>query len=302
MKLNYRNEKTARFIASQYNKPLDKPDWYIVNQADDDSGADIYIYDYVGWPFNDARDFVMMVSKMEKIKSIRINSPGGDVFDANAIFNAILNHPSRPETIVESLAASAASYLLVAGSKKKAYKNAMIMIHEPMTGIWGNQYDFGEVVDVLHQISENMVEMYADHTNIGKRDLKAMMKAETWINAKKAKELGFIDEIITAGSGVKAAFDLSVFSNIPDDLKADTPKPKLTEREIEKILRDGGVSNKRAKAILAGCKDVGGTEPEGTECESNQAEEESESLSQWDADMVAQLTQNIKLLKEYNHA
>ena len=261
MKLNYRNERNAKFIAAQYHKPLDKPDWYNIANTGDDA-VDVLVYDYIGWPYNDAREFVAALSAITaKDVKIRINSPGGDVWDANAIFNAIRSHPSKPITIIESLAASAASYIAVAGHKKQAYKNAMIMIHEPMTGMWGNQFELREIADILQQISENMVDMYADNTSIGKREIKDMLKAETWMKAKIAKEKGFVDSIIESGSGAKAAFDLSVFNNIPEELQGDAPKPKLTEREIEKILRDGGVSNKRAKAILAGCKDVSGEEP-----------------------------------------
>lgn len=299
MKLNYRNERTAKFIAAQYNKPLDKPDWYVVNEAKDPSeGVEIFIYDFVGWPFNDARDFVMMLNRTDKIKSIRINSPGGDVWDANAIYNAIKDHPSKPETIIESLAASAASYIALAGHRKKAYKNAMIMIHEPMTGMWGNQYEFSEVAAVLKQISDNMIDTYADNTNVGKRDLKDMLRAETHMNVKKAKELGFIDEVIEAGSGVKANFDLPIFANLPDEFKPEKKEPTI--RDIEKLLRDGGVSNAKAKAILAGCKDIGGITDE--EQETEDPKPKQEDTNQWDAAIVSQLTQNINFLKEYNHA
>ena len=141
MKLSYRNEKNARFISDLYGKPLDKPDWYkIENVADDE--AEILIYDFVGWPFNDAEGFVRAIDGISSQKlTIRINSPGGDVFDAHAIFNAIKAHKAQTITRVESLAASAASYILVAGKERQAYKNAMVMIHEPMTGFWGNQYE-----------------------------------------------------------------------------------------------------------------------------------------------------------------
>lgn len=250
--LKYRNERNAKFISAIYNKPLDKPDWYKIENISEDE-ADVLLYDYIGWPFNEASEFVRMMAGLKQSKiTIRINSPGGDVFDANAIYNAIKDHPSKPITRIESLAASAASYIAMAGSKKQAYKNAMMMIHEPMTGMWGNQYELRETADILQQISEQMIDMYADNTNVGKRELKDMLKAETWMTAKVMKEKGFIDAIIEAGKGTKAAFDLSIFNNLPNEYKGEKQEP--TEREIEKALRDVGVPQNRAKAILAGCK------------------------------------------------
>lgn len=299
MKLSYRNEKNAKFISSYYGKPLDKPDWYIVNTASEDE-ADILIYDFIGWPFNEARDFIAILSGMKQSKiTIRINSPGGDVFDANAIHNAIKDHPSKPVTRIESLAASAASYIAVAGFKKQAYKNAMVMIHEPMTCMFGNQYELRETADVLEQISGAMIDMYADNTNIGKREIKELLKAETWLTAKTAKDKGFVDEIVDAGKGAKANFDLSIFANLPTELKAelkpeDKPEPDI--RSIEKLLREvGGLSKNKAKALLARGWHTEATDD--NDPETKKPESHSEEI-RWDAGTMARLTKNIELLSK----
>ena len=286
MKLSYRNERTAKFIASYYSKPLDKPDWYSINAVSDDE-AEILLYDYIGWPYNEAGDFVRALSELRQSKVvIRINSPGGDVFDAHAIHNAIKAHPSKPTTRIESLAASAASYISIAGSERQAYKNTMAMIHEPMTGMWGNQYELREVADILEQISGSMIEMYADNTNVGKRELKDMLKVETWMNAKAMKEKGFIDTIIEAGKPVKAQFDLSMFANIPEGL-SNGANEEATEREKEKALRDVGFSQKEAKAILAGRKEGTQRDVEGIQAGIDNA--------------AAQLNKNITILGGQNN-
>ncbi len=253
MKLSYRNEKNARFISNYYNIPLENRDWFKVENSTDDE-SEILIFSYIGWPFNDSGEFVRTISSMKQKRIlVRINSVGGDVFEANAIFNAIKNHPSKPITRIESLAASAASYIALAGKEKQAYKNTMIMIHEPLVGMCGNQHEFREAADILSQINENMVDMYVDNSNLGKKEIREMLKAETWMNAKTAKEKGFIDTIIEAGKPVKAEFDLSIFANIPDELKSESlPKTEPDIRSTEKLLRDvGGFSKNRAKAILA---------------------------------------------------
>jgi len=248
MTLSYRNEKNAQFISSRYSKPLDKSDWYNFKAVSEDE-MEVLIYDFIGWPFNDAGEFVRAMADIKTGKiTVRINSPGGDVFDANALYNCIKSHPLKPVTRVESLAASAASYIAMAGSQKQAYKNSMVMIHEPMTGMWGNQFELRETADVLEQISSIMVEMYADNTSVGKKEIREMLKAETWMTARQAKEKGFIDTIIEAGKPVKAQFDLSVFSQVPDQLVA---KADPDIRDIEKALRDAGLSKNKAKAVLA---------------------------------------------------
>lgn len=253
MKLSYRNEKNARFISNYYNIPLENKDWFKVENSTDDE-SEILIYSYIGWPFNDSGEFIRAISSMKQKRIlVRINSVGGDVFEANAIHNAIKDHPSKPITRIESLAASAASYIALAGKEKQAYKNTMIMIHEPMSGMWGNQHEFREVADILAQINENMVDMYVDNTSLGKKEIREMLKSETWMNAKTAKDKGFIDTIIEAGKPVKAEFDLSIFANIPDELKSEQiPKTEPDIRSTERLLRDvGGFSKNRAKAILA---------------------------------------------------
>lgn len=253
MKLSYRNEKNAKYIAAQYSKSLDKPDWYKIESVAEGE-TEVLVYDYIGWPYNDARAFVGALTGITKGNiTIRINSPGGDVFDGHAIHNAIRAHPLKPVTRIESLAASAASYIAIAGHEKQAYKNAMIMIHEPMTGFWGNQHELREVADILQQINGTLIDMYADNTNLGKREIKEMLMAETWFTTKEAKEKGFIDTIIEAGKPISAKFDLSMFANSPTEFR----EPNI--RNIENLLREaGGLSKDKAKAVLArGWKAIG---------------------------------------------
>jgi ATP-dependent Clp protease protease subunit len=295
MKLSYRNEKNARFISSYYNIPLENKDWFKVENSTDDE-SEILIFSFIGWPFNDSAEFVRAISSMKQKKIlIRINSPGGDAFEANAMFNAIKDHPSKPITRIESLAASAASYIALAGKEKQAYKNTMIMIHEPMSGMWGNQHEFREVADILAQINENMVDMYVDNSNLGKKEIREMLKAETWMNAKTAKEKGFIDTIIEAGKPVKAEFDLSIFANVPSEFKVEShiEEPKeLTEREVEKVLRSAGLSKSKARVLLArGWQ----SEPK-EEIDIKNEDQGHEDIVRWDAGIVARITKNIEQL------
>jgi ATP-dependent Clp protease protease subunit len=254
MKLAYRSEKNAEAVARFWGKSLEKPDWYRIEAKETDETAEIIIYDVIGWPYNDAFDLVRALGNITaKNITVRINSPGGDVFDGVAIFNALKDHDAHVTTKIEGLAASMASIVALAGDEVQAHKNAMYMIHDPWVLAVGNQYDLREIADILGKIGVNMLDIYYDKSNIGKRELKAMMKEETWFTAQEAKERGLIDTVLDVGAA-KAKFDLSIFANVPDDY--DYEPPERTEREKEKALRDVGLSIKEAKAFLAGRREA----------------------------------------------
>ncbi len=264
MNLKYRNQRTAEATARYWNKSLDRADWYKIEALSDDE-AEILIYDLIGWPFNDAGEFARSLSGISaKTITVRINSPGGDVFDAISIFNALQSHKAKIITRIESLAASSASFIALGGKEVQAYRNAMMMIHEPWVYSAGNQYDLREIAEILGKISNNMVDIYAANSNVGKRELREMMKNETWFTAKEAMDKGFIDTIVD-GKAVKAAFDLSMFANVPEGIETQPEGGReMTEREIERVLRDAGCSRSFAKYAASraagGSHDMGGNQ------------------------------------------
>jgi ATP-dependent Clp endopeptidase proteolytic subunit ClpP len=252
MKFSYRNNKNAEAIAKYWGKSLDKPDWYkITNQ---DSGVpEVLIYDVVGWPFIDAE---ILVSELAEINNkdvlVRINSPGGDVFDGVAIFNALNAHKGNVVVRNEGLAASISSVIAMAGDERQSYPAAMTMIHNAWVLDGGNKEDKLHIADILGKIDENIVDIFFDRSNVGRPSLRKMMEIETWMTAKEAKEKGFIDTIID-GNAPKAAFDLSVFNHVPDGMSAEREGKDLTVREVERALRDAGGSISFAKSTAAGC-------------------------------------------------
>ena len=248
MNLKYRNQRNAEATARYWNKPIDKADWYKIEALSGDN-TEVMIYDVIGWPFNDAGEIIRALAGIDtKTVTVRINSPGGDVFDAIAIFNALQSHKSKIITRIESLAASAASFIALAGKEVQAYQNAMVMIHEPWVLAAGSQHDLREIADILEKISGNMVDIYSQNSNVGKKEIRDMLQAETWFTAKEARERGFVDTIID-GKAAKAQFDLSMFAHVPDSFTGNDHE--LTERDAEKALRDAGFSRNKAKAILA---------------------------------------------------
>jgi len=247
MSFQYRTKINAQAISGIWNKPLEPFDWFEIKAEEED--AEILIYDYIGWPFNDAGELTRKLSDLGGMPvNARIHSPGGDVFDAMAIYNAFKTYPGKVTMTVDSMAASSASIIMLAGKEVRAYKNSMIMVHEPWACLCGNQFELRDFADILGKISGNMVDIYSENSNLGKKAVKALLKGDgkqdgTYMTAKDAKEKGFIDTIIDSKTTAKAAFYTPY-------LAAERPDT-LTIKDAERALREAGFSRDKAKALLA---------------------------------------------------
>jgi len=265
MNLNYRNQKNAEIIAAYWKKPLNKPDWFTIQAATASSPAEVFIYGPVGWPYVCEDELIRAMSTMRDEPIVaRIGSNGGDVFAGIAIMNAFSSHPGGVTARIESMAASIASVIPMGCQKVQAYSNSMMMIHNSWIITAGNRIELLEVADILEMVDDNLMDAYTKKTKIGKKEMREMMRSETYMKASRMKELGFIDEIIQSGKAAKASFDLPIFANMPEELRAEFEigdRPKLTERDLEGYIRDVyGVSHSKAKAMIAGCKQAAGIE------------------------------------------
>lgn len=269
MKLSYRNEKNAHAIAASWGKPIDDREAYKIKALSDDE-TEIFLFDIFGWPFNDISALIRDIAAIKsKNLLVRLNSPGGDIIDSIALYQALKNHPSKVTVRIESLAASAASIIVLAGNESQAYPSSLLMIHCCWVVAVGNRFELQDTADILEKIDTNMQDIYTAKTKIGKREMADMMKAETWFDAKEMKEKGFVDTILESGKAAKAQFDLSIFAHVPDDLLADDKiDPEHNKRMIEKALRDVGFSQNSAKAFIArGLKAESATEEEIAACQ-----------------------------------
>lgn len=124
---------------------------------------------------------------------VNINSPGGDVFEGLAIYNLLRQHQGAVTVRVLGLAASAASYIALAGDRVEIARAGFFMIHNAWTYAAGNRNDFADIGGVLAEIDAVIAEIYAVRTGIDQADLAAQMDAETWISGTKAVEQGFAD-------------------------------------------------------------------------------------------------------------
>lgn len=128
--------------------------------------------------------------------TVWINSPGGDVFAAAQIYNMLLDYKGDVHVKVDSLAASAASVIAMAGTTVTMSPVAMMMIHNPMTIAIGDAKEMEKAIGLLSEVKESIMNAYEIKSGLSREELSNLMDAESWFNAKKAVELGFADNIL----------------------------------------------------------------------------------------------------------
>lgn len=128
--------------------------------------------------------------------TVWINSPGGDVFAAAEIYTMLRDYQGAVTVKIDAIAASAASVIAMAGNKVLMSPVAMLMIHDPSTIAMGNARDMEKAISTLNEVKESIINAYAFKTGLTHSRIAKLMENETWMNAKKAVELGFADEIL----------------------------------------------------------------------------------------------------------
>ena len=177
-----------------------------VRAATADAPAEILLYDEIGWYGVTAKDFMTaMASAGAGPLKVRINSPGGDVFDGLAIYNALKAHPGGVTTVVDGLAASAASFIALAGSRMEMAPNTMLMIHRAWGMAIGNTNDMASTAALLAKIDGQIVGMYAAKTGGDQAEILAAVDAETWMTADEAIAAGYCDGLVAAPQDSKSA-------------------------------------------------------------------------------------------------
>jgi ATP-dependent Clp endopeptidase proteolytic subunit ClpP len=172
--------------------------WYELKNLSTDV-AEVAIYDEIGLWGITASDFVKdLQSVTAKTVALHINSPGGDVFDGLAILNALRQHPANVEVTIDGLAASAASFIAMAGNSIRIAPQAMVMIHDAAGVVVGNAEDMIDMADLLDKTSNNIAAVYAQRAGGTVEDWRAAMKAETWYSDQEAVDAGLVDEVLTA--------------------------------------------------------------------------------------------------------
>jgi ATP-dependent Clp protease protease subunit len=202
---------------------------------------EILLYDEIGPGYYGLLDGKWMVDQLREAGSepvvVRINSPGGSVFEGQAMFTALSRHTPGVIVQIDALAASAASFVAMAGSRIEIAKNAMVMVHNAWGGTLGNASDHEKAAAVLRKIDDQLVQQYVERTGQSAEKVRDMMAAETWLDATQAVELGFADTIGKATTA-KAAIRDGMFAKTPAELlvAASAVSPRVMASSIGRRL------------------------------------------------------------------
>ena len=233
--------------------------WNLVKNEEEKT-AELILYGSIGsdeyWDDISDKVFKQDIENLGDVENItlHINSPGGSVFSAVAIANTLKNHKAKVTANIDGLAASAATIITSACDTVRMPKNALFMIHNPITFAYGNNQEMQKTVEMLDKVKNSIIETYLSKTKADKKTLSELMDNETWMDAETAKEYGFIDEIVDEEIGKEfvenkliinnMAFDISKFKNfkkakdIVIDNKKNTKEVKMTLEELKNQFPD----------------------------------------------------------------
>jgi len=154
---------------------------------------EILLYDYIGFFGVNAEDFVKELRSHKDITDIdlKINSPGGSIIAGNAIYNALLQHKAKVHVSIDSLAASMASVIAMAGDDIMIADNAFFMIHNPNVLTIGDADELRKEADLLDKMKANAIKAYKRHSSKTTEEISEMMDDETWLSGDEAVEMGF---------------------------------------------------------------------------------------------------------------
>ena len=188
--------------------------WYEIRARG--TGAEVLIYDEIGAYGVSAKGFLAELGALPDGVPIdlRLNSPGGSVFDAVAIFNALTRHSGTVTVWIDGIAASAASYIAMAGDEIVMPENAFLMIHDPSGLVMGTAADMRDMAETLDKIAASMTRGYAARSGKSEVDIAALMAAETWFDAQDALDAGLATRMAEPVR-IAASFDIGRFRNAP---------------------------------------------------------------------------------------
>ncbi|EFJ7284549.1 Clp protease ClpP [Escherichia coli] len=196
--------------------------WYSIQAKAD--ALHVRIYDEIGGYGVQASTLTDQISACGDVSEIHlsIHSPGGDIFEGLAIYNALKNHPAKKIVHIEGMAASMASFIAMCGDHIVMPENAMMMIHAPRGVTAGVSGDVRRFADLMDKLGDTMAETYAGRTGRSKQEITSMMEAETWMDGNECKANGFADEVIPAITAMARIESKRIgdFSNMPEKIKS----------------------------------------------------------------------------------
>lgn len=212
--LNFASGSTVVPTAVREEAGSKPQDWFLIENKKNDSTADIYIYDEIGYWGTEASTFSRQLRDLDVTQiNLHLNSPGGSVFDGVAIYNTLASHKARVTVYVDGLAASAASFIAQAGDEVIMLQGSTMMIHDASGASWDNADGMRKTADILDLLSDNIASIYASRAG-GKATMwREIMKEEAWYSPDEAVEAGLADKV-----SAKAAAPMPSKDNTDEEL------------------------------------------------------------------------------------
>ena len=200
--------------------------------------ADLFIYGDIG-PYDDcgqvsAKSVVTALKEIGAVSNlnVRINSVGGDVFEGIAIYQLLAKHPANVTVQIDSVAASIASIIAMAGKKVKIADNGTLMIHNPTRGAYGDEHEFARALKMLQGAKATLVDTYRRRVTADRDKISAWMNDETWFSPSEAKKHGFVDEIVDTGVDKSEPAEMDNRSIVLLAGYKKTPKDLLPDKHL----------------------------------------------------------------------
>lgn len=178
--------------------------------------------------------------------TIWINSPGGDCIAASQIYSMLMDYKGNVTVKIDGIAASAASVIAMAGTEVLMAPTALMMIHNPATMAFGDHVEMQKAIEMLDEVKESIINAYEIKTGLTRAKLSHLMDDETWMNAKKAMELGFADGMLEDDKKSEApeayafsskAIDRALMNKLVDKTRAEKqPEPEVTGRSVDMLM------------------------------------------------------------------
>lgn len=170
-----------------------------------DNTAELLIYEQIGydWWTDGGMTATRFAEELKAVAgvdalTVRINSPGGDVWDGMSIYNQLVAFGPRVNVMIDGMAASIASLVAMAGDHIQASEVSQMMIHDAWTGLYGNEQELRDMADVLAKIDQQIAETFATRSGRPAAEFRDLMDNDTYLTAQEAESLGLVDEIINA--------------------------------------------------------------------------------------------------------
>lgn len=223
--------------------------------AQTNTSATIEIFGIIGDPYsydeeNKNNTLAKLHSELNKLKELKvsqidvlINSPGGDVNDALAIYDYLKDHPATVTTYINGMCASAATIIFCAGTNRKISKNALFLIHKCSSIIWGNENELKAELESQRKVNDRLVDIYVENSTTSKEDIIELMNVNNgsgkWINATEVKNMGFA-EVYNETKKVALSVDKKYFAQanlpeLPEEYKNSEGEQKTILQELKDL-------------------------------------------------------------------